>query len=377
MDAETAPGPAGFPSARQDPLARVLAHIADGVTAQDAAGRLLYANDAAARVVGYPSGEAFLAAPVEEVLDRYEVRDESGAPFPADRLPGRVALRDGVEAEATLCWRERGTGDERWSIVRASPVRGEDGSVVMAINVFHDVTERMRRQRELQARAREAEAARARAVTILESLGDAFVAYDREWRFTYVGARAAELFRGTEGVPADVVGTRLWDAFPGTVGSAFEEPLRRAMAGTETVVFEALGQRGRWYEVSAYPLPEGLSVYFRDVTRRREAEAAHRRAEESLALLAEASELLNRTLDYEATLAELARLAVPRLGDWCAVDLAGADGSVRRLAVAHQDPARVEWAYEIQRRYPPDPDASTGVPAVLRTGEAEFYPEVT
>ncbi|HEX2091769.1 MAG TPA: ATP-binding protein [Longimicrobiaceae bacterium] len=376
---------ATFPLTEHGTLALVLGTIADGVTVQDASGRLVYANEAAARVVGYPSAEAFVAASPQEIFSRFEILDERGAPFPLDHLPGRLVLRGEEAPEATLCWRDRRSGEERWSIVRASPVAGEGGAGRMAVNIFHDVTERMRQQRTLQDTAaklaatvrqldthvREAEAARSRTAAILESIGDAFVAYDRDWRFTYVNRRAAEIFRGEGGAREDVTGMRLWDAFPEMVGSPFEEPLRRAMESGETVSFQALDRtRGRWQEVTAYPSPEGLSVYFRDITERK-------RAEDALSFLADASELLNRTLDPETTLADLARLAVPRLGDWCAVDLAAPDGSTRRLAVAHQDPARVEWAYELQRRYPPDPNAPIGVPQVLRTGRSELYPLIT
>ena len=93
--------------------------------------------------------------------------------------------------------------------------------------------------------------------------------------------------------------------------------------------------------------------------------SARRRAEETqqgLAFLSEASATLSSSLDYRATLADLARLTVPRLADWCAVDILEEDGSVRRLAVAHEDPERVRWAYELQRRYPDDPHASRGMP---------------
>jgi PAS domain S-box-containing protein len=106
---------------------------------------------------------------------------------------------------------------------------------------------------------------------------------------------------------------------------------------------------------------------------RRQAEEAQR----GLAFLSEASATLSSSLDYQPTLADLARLTVPRLADWCAVDILEEDGSVRRLAVAHEDPERVRWAHELQLRYPEDPSASQGVSQVLRSGQSEFYPEIT
>src|SRR5262245_763131 len=78
-----------------------------------------------------------------------------------------------------------------------------------------------------------------------------------------------------------------------------------------------------------------------------ELEAAQRR----FAFLAEAGSLLAASLDYETTLTNVARLAVPHIADWCAVDLLAADGTLQRLAVTHVDPAKVAWAHELQRRY--------------------------
>jgi PAS domain S-box-containing protein len=95
-----------------------------------------------------------------------------------------------------------------------------------------------------------------------------------------------------------------------------------------------------------------------------------------MTFLAEASELLSSSLDYNLTLSQLSRLAVPGLADWCAIDMAGENGEIVRLAVAHQDPEKVRWAYELQERYPPNPDDPHGVPQVLRSGEAEFFPQI-
>ena len=104
---------------------------------------------------------------------------------------------------------------------------------------------------------------------------------------------------------------------------------------------------------------------------------AEQRLRKRMTFLAEASELLASSLDYNRTLRQLARLCVPGLADWCAIDMLGPNGEIERLAVAHQDPEKVRWAHELQDRYPPDPDAPHGVPQVLRSGEPEFFPEIS
>lgn len=110
---------------------------------------------------------------------------------------------------------------------------------------------------------------------------------------------------------------------------------------------------------------------------------AERRAKENLSrqserlqLLAHAGETLASSLDSREALAELARLVVPTIADWCGVDELAEDGHVRRLAIVHRDPERVALAERLNREYPPDPDAQHGVPRVLRTGELEFVPEI-
>ena len=104
---------------------------------------------------------------------------------------------------------------------------------------------------------------------------------------------------------------------------------------------------------------------------------AERALRQRMTFLADASELLGSSLDYETTLTQLARLAVPEMATWCAVDMVGADGSIERLALAHEDPEQMAWAERLSEEYPPDPDAPRGVPNVIRTKMAEFFPEIS
>ena len=109
---------------------------------------------------------------------------------------------------------------------------------------------------------------------------------------------------------------------------------------------------------------------------RAQALADAKTAGDKLVFLAEASAVLSQSLDYRTTLSNLARLIVPRLADWCSVQVME-DGALRTVAVAHTDPAKVALAHELQERYPADPDSATGAPNVVRTGVSELYPEVT
>jgi PAS domain S-box-containing protein len=106
---------------------------------------------------------------------------------------------------------------------------------------------------------------------------------------------------------------------------------------------------------------------------REAAEAAERRA----SFLADVSAILGSSLDYDATLGRVARLAIPVLADLCAIDLVEPDGGTRRVAAAHVDPAKEALVREVRARLGFNPDAPSGVPAVLRTRRPAFVADVT
>lgn len=99
-----------------------------------------------------------------------------------------------------------------------------------------------------------------------------------------------------------------------------------------------------------------------------------RQLEESA--LARAGPVLSSSLDVDETLRSVAGLLVPEVADWCVVHLAE-DGEMRSGVIAHVDPEKVSWAEAMQDEYPTDPNAPSGVANVLRTGESEFYEDVT
>jgi signal transduction histidine kinase/CHASE3 domain sensor protein/FtsZ-binding cell division protein ZapB len=94
-------------------------------------------------------------------------------------------------------------------------------------------------------------------------------------------------------------------------------------------------------------------------------------------LLSDASRVLASTLDYEKTLQAVAKLAVGDLADWCGVDLVETTGAIRQVIVAHQDEAKVKWARELNKRYPPNYDGPTGVGNVIRSGTPQIYPDIS
>jgi PAS domain S-box-containing protein len=120
-------------------LETIMRTVDEGMIVQSGSG-VIYANDSAARLVGFENAQAFLDADPADVLDRFEILSEDGEPLPVAELPGRRALL-GQTSERMIRYRVKATGEERWSVVRANPVRGDDGDLALSVSVIHDVTE--------------------------------------------------------------------------------------------------------------------------------------------------------------------------------------------------------------------------------------------
>ena len=324
----------------------------------DAEGRVSTWNPGARRIKGYEAGEI-----VGEHFSVFYTREDVERGHPEEVL-GHAAA-DGQYEEEGL--RVRKDGSTFWANIVITALRDGSGDLRGFAKVTRDVTARKEAEERERLLVRE-QAARERATDILESISDAFYAVDRQWRFTYVNGKAEELWgRSRE----ELLGKNLWEEFSEEADPEFYRQVRRAMEEGVTTEFETESPAlGTWVAGRAYPSREGLSVYFRDMTE-------HRRAEEAQRFLGQASAVLSSSLDYHETLASVARLAVPTLADWCAVDILEEDGHSKRLAVEHPDPERVRLAYELERRYPPDPDSPRGLYHALRTGESEMVTEIT
>ncbi|MBC6432585.1 PAS domain S-box protein [Nostoc sp. HG1] len=106
-----------------------------------------------------------------------------------------------------------------------------------------------------------------------------------------------------------------------------------------------------------------------DITERKQ-------AEERLRYIAEISNFLSTSLDYEETLKQIAKISVPQFADWCSVDILNEDGSIRRLPIAHTDPSKAELARKLQE-YAIDYKGASAITRVLQTGQSELISEVS
>lgn len=476
----------------RDQLGVILSGIAQGITVQEPGGNLVFANEEAASLLGFGSSDELIQTPVEIVVNRFEVSDETGAPFPLSRLPGRLALLGEKPQEQVLQFRIKATQEERWSIVGAAPVFDELGRVKFAINIFRDISELRRAQEAMEAQ-------REYLRVTLASIGDAVIATEADGRVSLMNPLAESLtgWRQSEAVgrPLDevfrITDQRAGGQFESLYGLAMDENVSASPVRQDLLITRDM--RHVPIEDNASPITDakgrkiGVVLVFRDATERRKAEAAigrlaaiveysedailgknmdaiinlwnqaaerlygytadeiigksvsliippdrpgelddimdrlkrgeriqqfetvrmakdgrqfpvevsispvrdgtgaiigassiarditkRKRAESDQHFLSEASELLSSSLDYEATLDRVARLAVPNFADWCAVHIVRPDGTIEQISLAHKDPAKLQLGYDLQRNYPPREDASTGIRNVLKTGKPEM-----
>lgn len=134
---------------------------------------------------------------------------------------------------------------------------------------------------------------------ILEKMADAFMALDAGWHITYVNRKGAAIFHRT---PEYLTGRHLWTEFPGTQGHPFQQACHRAVAENQPLTFEEYdAYQDIWFENRLYPLPDGLVIFFNDITR-------HKRVEGELKHLNAVLETRN------AQLREAQRVA--KIGNW-------------------------------------------------------------
>ena len=225
-------------------LEAILTSVAEAITVIDRDGQTVFANQAAADLLGFPTPAELTSAPPGAIMSRFRVCTEQGDELDLESMPARRLFR-GEHPEPLLVQNVvRATGEERWLIVRASPIADpETARIDYAVNVFENITEVKRVQ-------------------------------------------LAESF------------------------------------------------------------------------------------------MAEASRVLASSMDYTETLQEVARLAVPQIADWCAVDVLGESGEIERVTVHHSDPRKIALAEKLDRSYHPSPDDPGGVPEVIRSGQARLYSDI-
>ena len=292
---------------QRERLRVTLASVGDAVLVCDASGRITSLNPVAEALTGWTLAEA-LGRPMAEVFRIVNEETRQAAENPTERAMSEGVVV-GLPGHTLLIARD---GPERPIDDSAGPIRSPDGRVDGAILVFRDATARHQQEASLREQER-------RSRSILESIFDGYYALGRDWRFAYINPQAERILGRR---PGELDGQLIWEAYPGFVGSEIATAYHRAMDERVASALTAYyPDHDRWYEVHANPIPEGISVYFRDLTDRKRSEARER------ALAAEAAEaharfraffdqgaLFAGILAVDGTLLEANRLALEGCG---------------------------------------------------------------
>ncbi|MBD3559758.1 PAS domain-containing protein, partial [Planktothrix sp. FACHB-1355] len=221
--------------------------------------KVIFANRIANELAG---GELPKNKSLDEYADAYYCTDTNGDRIPTERMPAVLIARGEQLQNYEMNWYT--PGGIRSTLCWGELLPAMYGHPATGIGMFQDVTKLKQAEAAIQE-------ANNKVTNILESITDAFFALDREWRFTYINKRFEEISRRSS---ESLIGQCIWEVFPETVDSLFYEQYHRAIAEQISVVVEAKqpDDLDRWYEAHAYPSVDGLSVYFRDISDRKQLE---------------------------------------------------------------------------------------------------------
>ena len=234
------------------------------ISVRDADGTTVMANERAQDLLDL-SEQEILNEPLD--INEWRIFDADGTELSPDEAPSARVHATGEPVFDEEIIIERPDGEQLWVAISAAPVFDADGDLERVITTGEDISELKRRERALEQRRAELET---ELFEILGRISDAFYALDDEWRFTHVNDQAEELLQHPREA---LLGEQLWDVFPDAVGDVFWERFRAAMETNNPVSFEyKYDELDIWIEVNAYPSESGLSVYFQDITGRKERE---------------------------------------------------------------------------------------------------------
>jgi PAS domain S-box-containing protein len=346
-------------SQQRELLQVTLSSVGDAIIATDSGGRVTFMNMVSELLTGWKREEA-AGKPLDAVFRIINETTRATVESPAARV-----LRENTViglANHTILIRKDGT--EIPIDDSGAPIKQKGGEIIGVVLVFRDISTRKLVEEE-----------RAFAASIVESSDDAIIGKSLEGMILSWNAGAERMYGYTA---EEVMGQHISLLAPNERKIEIEQILDKLRHGERVYHFETIRVRkdGNSINValSISPIKNaqgeviGASTIAHDITERK-------RSEDAQHFLAEASSVLSSTLDYETTLASVAQLIVPRLADWCIVAIVEENEPPRLFTMAHNDPLKIEFARELIRRYPPDPNSQIGVSNVLRTGKSEVYQE--
>ncbi|HZT43797.1 MAG TPA: PAS domain S-box protein [Chthonomonadaceae bacterium] len=228
---------------------RIVETVQEGIWMQDVDGKTIYVNSKMAEMLGY-TVEEMLGRPVSAFLDA------QGQAELQKKIENR---RQGVQEQYDARYKRK-DGSDLWVIISTTPLTDDTGAYAGALAAMIDITERKRMEEALQD-------AETQTRRILESISDAFISLDLDWRLVYINENAARLAHKNR---AELLGQCIWDVFPGLVNSRFHAECLRAIREQTPIRYEDYYSQVRiWFDLHLYPTENGLSVFCRDISEQR------------------------------------------------------------------------------------------------------------
>jgi PAS domain S-box-containing protein len=373
----------------QERYRSVIEVAAEGIVLQQANGEIITCNASAERILGLTADQMMGQTSIDP---HWCSIYEDGSPFPGELHPAMVTLQTGEPQSNVTMGIHKPDGSLTWISINTRPLFESNSTQPFAVVAsFFDITE----QKQSEEAIRRAEQ---RYRSVVDNVKDVIFQSDTAGQWTFLNPAWTEI----TGFSVDE-----------SIGTNFLEYVHPGDRQHNLEIFQSLIQRQqddcrheiryltkagefRWIEVFArLTLDEdgtilGTSGTLNDITERKQAEekrvdlvreqvarAAAEAAQQQSAFLAEVSAVLASSLDYEQTLQSVANLAVPYFADWCSVDLLNDDRTISRVAVAHCDPEKVKFGWEMAHRYPRHLDDGYGISQVMQTGQSEITVEIT
>lgn len=249
---------------------KIFESATEGIYQTTVDGKYLNVNPAFARMFGFSSPEEMIDS-VKDIGKELFVD-----PQVRERLVQMLIYHDKAEwFEAEVYRKDK---SKFWISVNIHTVRDEAGNILYFEGTNIDITERKRAEETILASVKKTE-------TVLASITDMYVSYDKNWRFIDLNPLAEKLMGKTR---QQLIGKVLWKVFPELKNTGIYENYLATLRNKQMRSFEAYSPVTRkWHEFYLYPGEEGLTVYLRDISERKRAEEALRRSESRYRILHE------------------------------------------------------------------------------------------
>ncbi|MEO5592937.1 MAG: PAS domain S-box protein [Chitinophagaceae bacterium] len=276
-------------------LSRLVEQTSDAIFSTDTALSIKSWNKAAEKLYGYNSEEAIGKNLSALIKSRYTEKQRS-------KILADLDKNGFYQTESAFTNKKGGT---IFVLASLTNIRNEDGELTGYVSVHKDITERKKLEDQLIKFNEELEekvrVKTAELTGIFERLTDAFIAFDKNWCYTYMNKKAGQLLKRD---PESMIGKNVWEEFPDAVGSATYEIFNTALQQQQYLYnTDYYGPLDLWQENHVYPSPDGISVFIKDITHQKRAEEETNRSNERFQIIANATndavwdwDLINHTI---------------------------------------------------------------------------------